>query len=86
MREQVLQLIEQAVRTGCELGLQKVGKIKTEVSKSEAERLYGQQFIDLVRRGRVQPVRRGNGKNGPIYYDRYAIGLALTRELAEPLF
>lgn len=53
--------------------------VNTEMSYSRAAAEYGQFFRDMVRSGRLTPVRTGKGKNGTNWYSISDI-LALRAE------
>ena len=80
---EVQKIIKDAARMGADLALASVGKIPDEVSRREAIKLYGQPFVDLVKRGKLEPVRVGNGNNGKHYYNRHDINAALAAETVE---
>ena len=53
--------------------------VSAELPYSKAVKIYGQFFKDMVRAGRITPVRVGNGKNGTHWYAVMDI-LALKQE------
>jgi len=53
--------------------------VNTELSYSRASAEFGQFFRDMVRSGRLKPIRTGNGKNGTNWYSVSDI-LALRAE------
>lgn len=79
----VQRIVKDAARMGADLALASVGKIPDEISRSEAIKLYGQPFTDLIKRGKIEPVRMGNGRNGKHYYNRHDINAALAAETIE---
>ena len=68
------------IRTSAELGaaaaMERAGLTSGEISKNEAERVYGTYFTDNYKRGRIRPVRKGEARNSTKFF-RVADILAL---------
>lgn len=61
--------IQDISEMGAIKALEKIGMTTGEISKSQAYRVYGRQFIeDLMRDGRLKPCHVGSGKNGTIKF------------------
>ena len=83
MNSYMQRIVKDAARMGADLALASIGKLPDEISQREAIRLYGQPFTDLLKRGVIEPVRLGNGRNGKRYYNRHDINAALAAETIE---
>ena len=61
-------LIKTCVELGSAQTIENLGLASGEVSRNKAISVYGNYFLKAEKDGRIQPYRRGNGKNGTKYY------------------
>ena len=60
--------IMQIASTACVQVLQALGLTSGEMSANQAKKVYGKDFLDFVKDGRLQPCRVGDGKTGTKWY------------------
>ena len=61
-------LIKTCVELGATKAIENLGLSSGEISRSRAVEVYGKYFKEAVKKGRLHPVRVGDGKNGKILY------------------
>lgn len=61
-------LIQACIELGSAKAIEAMGIASGEISRRKAISIYGKYFVDAERKGRINPVRVGNGRNGKKVY------------------
>lgn len=72
-----VELLNRAINIGYTKCAIDMGKIKPYASQRESYAMYGKALVEAwVNEGLVIPVKKGDGQNSKIYYDRTQLSVA----------